>query len=88
MGKKTLEERLADYEGEILIADGFDDAFIGIGRRCSQPPIAVYSRKKCIESLVKRGMEEDEAEEYYEFNVVGAWVGKQTPIFVEELDDE
>ena len=28
------------------------------------------------------GMEEDEAEEYYSFNIVGAWVGDATPGFV------
>ena len=27
-------------------------------------------------------MSEDEAAEYFEFNVVGAWVGESTPVFV------
>jgi hypothetical protein len=28
-------------------------------------------------------MDEEEAEEYFQFNVEGAWVGKNTPIFLE-----
>ena len=28
-----------------------------------------------------------DADEYFEFNVVGAWMGENTPIFVERLSD-
>lgn len=71
------------YE-DLLLADGFDEAFIGVGRRCGQPNIAVYDSEKCIEVLQKGGdMTEEEAMEYFEFNVVGAWVGDHTPMFVE-----
>jgi hypothetical protein len=28
------------------------------------------------------GMSEEEAEEFYEFNTIGAWMGDGTPIFV------
>ncbi len=69
-------------EDELLLADGFDDALIGTGERCGQPTIAVYDREKCIEILQSQGMSYEEAHEYFDFNVVGAWVGDQTPIFV------
>jgi len=69
---------------ELLLADGFDAALIGTGERCGQPTIAVYDREKCIEVLEKRdGMTQEEANEFFEFNVMGAWVGEQTPIFVD-----
>jgi hypothetical protein len=29
-------------------------------------------------------MTEEEAEEYFEFNTAGAWIGSQTPIFMED----
>jgi hypothetical protein len=35
--------------------------------------------------LIKEGMSEEEAEEYFQFNVEGAWVGENTPIFLEKL---
>ena len=69
---------------ELLLADGFEAALIGTGERWGQPTIAVYDREKCIEVLEKRdGMTQEEANEFFEFNVVGAWVGEQTPIFVD-----
>lgn len=73
-------------EDNILLADGFDAALIGTGERCGQPTLAVYDRKKCIEILQGQGMSYDEAQEYFDFNVVGAWVGEQTPIFVDVGD--
>lgn len=83
----TLTEKLESYEADsgVMLADGFDDAFIGIGRQASKEPFAVYDREKCIEVLVRKGMDHDEAEEYFEFNVQCAWIGNQTPIFLEKL---
>ena len=73
-------------EDNILLADGFDAALIGTGERCGQPTLAVYDREKCIEILQGQGMSYDEAQEYFDFNVVGAWVGEQTTIFVDVGD--
>jgi hypothetical protein len=79
----------------MLKADGFDEAIIGVGRRCGQPTIVVYDANKCREILqkqLKSDVVEDEivadlaADEYFEFNVVGAWMGEDTPIFVEPLN--
>jgi hypothetical protein len=72
-----------------LLADGFDAALLGFGRRFDKV-VAIYSYKKCVEVLVKNsGLSEEEAEEYMEYNVVGSYVGDQTPIFMieAEIDD-
>ena len=47
--------------------------------------MACYDRAKCIEILM-RGMSEDEAEEYFEFNTAGAYMGKYTPLFLVRKD--
>ena len=79
----TLED-LAEENPEALLLDGFEQAFIGIARRCGQPAIAAYDRDRCIGILVDRdGMSYDEAEEFFEFNVQGAWVGPHTPVILE-----
>lgn len=79
-----LEESL--YEDEnILMADGFDDAFIGIGSSFNSVPVAVYDRDKCIDILCK-DMTYDEAQEYFEYNVIGAYVGEKTPFFIKKID--
>jgi len=70
---------------EILLADGFDDAFIGIGQQFSKF-MAVYDKLKCIEILSDQGMSEDEAEEYMDYNVTGAYMGENTPVFIERME--
>jgi hypothetical protein len=68
---------------EMLTADGLDDAIIGVGARCGQPDIVAYDVEKVIEILVTRDeMTYEEALEFYEFNIAGAWVGEQTPLWV------
>ena len=68
---------------DVLLADGFDGAFIGVCSRFGMEPVAAYDRDKCLEVLVQRdGMSYEEAVEYFDFNVIGAWVGDQTPVFL------
>jgi len=75
---------LANDEGA-LFADGFDDAIIGVARGFGESPVVAYDRAKCIEILMQ-DMPEDEAEEFFSFNVIGAYVGESTPIFIERVD--
>ena len=73
------------YEG-VVLCDDMEEAFIGLGEQFSNPPIAVYDREKCIEILA-RDMTYEEAVEYFEFNIIGAWVGEQTPMFLTRGED-
>jgi len=70
-----------DSEDEMLTMDGFDFAIVGV-ERMGHPPIICYDREKVIESHMKDGMSYDEAEEFFEFNQIGAWVGESTPCFI------
>lgn len=80
----ALETALSDDE-TVLLADGFEGAFLGIARQFHKP-FAVYSRDRCIKILVERdGMTEDEAEEFFAFNVEDAYVGENTPAFLAGL---
>ena len=79
-----IRERLAEEFPETLLADGFDAALVGVARRCGQPTLAVYDYELGLQVLMERdGMTREEAIEYMEFNVVGAWVGPGTPIWLE-----
>ena len=68
------------------LADGFDDAFVGttisaFGRK----QVALYDYYKCILILMHDNhMSEEDAIEYFDFNVIGAWVGEGTPIFINQ----
>lgn len=79
---ELLEAILENYfDEELLIADGFNDAVIGIDPNSNR---LIYSTTKCIEILM-RDMDEETAREYFNFNVLCAYVGDKTPIF---CDDE
>jgi len=66
----------------MLRADGYNSAIMGIVQRCGQDPVILYDTDKIIQILVyDDGMSEDEAIEYFEFNILGAWVGDETPAF-------
>ena len=71
----------------ILKADGFDGAILGLGRRCGQSDLLVYDADKCVAILMKDGMTDEEAMEYFEYNVVGSWMGEGTPIFLYSGED-
>lgn len=77
-----MADRIERDEDVPLLADGFEKAFIGWFHRCGQPMVGVYDYDKAVEILVEDGMEYEEAVEYMDFNVTGAWVGKGTPAFL------
>lgn len=62
--------------------DEYDACVIGLGRRFSSGPLAVYSISKVIKVMEGWGMDTEEAVEFFEFNTLGAWMGEGTPIFV------
>ena len=81
------EELMEVYDG-CLMADGFEEALIGFGTRFNSP-VTIYDFNKCIGVLVERdGMSEEDAQEYMEFNVLGAYVGEETPIFLGDYVNE
>lgn len=76
-----LQENFPDQE--FLLADGFESAFCGVVYGKMRTPVACYDRERCIEILVSReGLTEDDAEEFFSYNVEDAWVGETTPVFL------
>lgn len=81
--QREITEWLLGFNEDILTADGFEDAFMGVCHQYGRPPVAAYDYDACIKLLVDRdGMSHEEAEEYFSFNVIGAYVGESTPVFV------
>lgn len=87
--KQTLQDiqtYLEDREETVLLADGFEHAFLGTTQRMNEPTLSVYSYPLMIETLILRdSMTYEEAAEYIEYNVAGAWVGEQTPIIIHPI---
>ena len=81
MDAKHIKETLSEISPETLLAEGFDDALVGIVRQFTHT-MALYDYEKCVEVLIERdGMDYESAVEFMEVNVVGAWVGHNTPAF-------
>jgi hypothetical protein len=89
MGKREL---VAEHNPKALFADGFDEAIIGYvvcqlddGNSLA---LAYYDSEKCVEILME-DMIEDEALDYFHYNVTGAYMGIHTPVFRPfEWDDD
>ena len=84
MNKDDLMEILE--EEECLTADGFDDALIGCTYGANV--VAVYDIDKMIETLIEEGLDWDEAAEFLDYNVVGAYVGEKTPKYMRFVTEE
>ena len=71
-------------EDDLLFLDGpeFDVAIIGVLERFGATDAACYDYDKVIQVLVDQGMSAEDAREWYEFNILGAWMGDTTPVFV------
>ena len=83
-----LTEIIQEQNPEALTADGLDDAILGIAHRAGAAPLVAYSTSQCLQILMDRdGMSYDEASEFFEFNIVGAFVGPGTPVFVQQRDE-
>lgn len=80
----TYDEIVAEIvkrNPDAKFADGLEDALVGYAVSEGRT-LALYSSQKVCDVLVKRDeMDEDEAQEFFEFNIAGAFIGPNTPVF-------
>jgi hypothetical protein len=81
--KQDIQDYCNTYFDEsVILADGFELAFLGCGYSYSGS-YAIYNLGTCIEILMQRDdMSFDDAEEFIEYNVIGAFVGDRMPVFL------
>ena len=88
---EAVRDYLAEINPEALLADGLEDALVGVCDRFGQPTLAAYEYDKCIEIFAK-DMDDDTlgenddphtmAVKHFDFNVIGGWLGEHTPVFI------
>jgi len=66
--------------------DGYDDCIVGIVEGFGSTRLLCYDRGKVLERLMADGMDYEEAQEYYEFNMLGAFMGEGTPCFIDKTE--
>lgn len=82
MVNESLIELIQENNPEALMADGFDDSIIGWD---SNDGRVIYDIEKMILNILfnNKDMTYEEAREYIDFNIIGAYVGKFTPLYLE-----
>lgn len=86
--RDQIAEWVSEFNDEAILADGLEGAFMGVCEVSGQPTVAVYDRWKCIEILAEQvDVEEYEnpyidAQENFEFNVAGGWMGENSPRYI------
>ena len=82
MNQNEMREWLAERVEDAVTWDGCDAAIIGVVERCSQPPLVCYDYELLVQCFVEQGMSGEDAVEWVDFNLAGAWVGDGTPMIL------
>ena len=67
---------------------GCDEAIVGLGHRCGCESVVVYDYDKLVDVFIQQGMDEEESIEWIDYNILGAWIGEDTPIILMENHNE
>lgn len=78
----TPHEWLGQFEPEALTMSEHENALVGVCLQFGRPGVALYDYPKVLANLMAEGMSYEEAVEFFDFNIIGAWVGEYTPAFV------
>ena len=74
---------ISDEYPDLLTLDGFDEAVLGVVERAGLLAVC-YNRNKII-NILMRDMNYEEAMEYYEFNILGSYMGEHTPVYLDYM---
>ena len=80
-----IRARISEDYPDLLVMDPeyLDAAILGVVTRIGLEAVC-YDMNKVIRLLIDHDrMTEDEAMEYIDYNMRGAWVGEHTPVFLE-----
>jgi hypothetical protein len=76
-----IEEAISEAEGVIRL-DGYDDCIVGVSDEFGGVVRLVYDRRKIITKLTADGMEEGDAVEWFDYNIIGGYYGPGGPVFI------
>ena len=68
-------------EAVLLEPAALDVAIIGMVERCGLMPVVHYSTPRLLLALMEHGMPLDDAREWFDYNVLGAYMGQESPVF-------
>ena len=78
--ENNIRDRIRETYPETIFWDELDTAIIGV----STEGRVVYSMERMLEYFQSTGMNEEESIEYVDFNILGSYLGENTPIHMWE----
>lgn len=84
----THRSEHAVTDDEMVVYNDLEPCLVGIVEQFGRPPIRCYDLDKVLAQYVQDGMTHEEAVEFFEFNVIGAWAGESTPCFLRQPTEE
>ena len=88
MAKNKNREFIESFFPNTLLCDGHDNAIIGISESFGKPATVLYNKDIIIKNFMDSGMTEEEAMEYFSYNVLGSYVGEYTPTYATIIEHE
>jgi len=76
-----IVEFLNDQSPDTFMIDGYEGALLGVVENF-HGYVCVYDKEKILRSLRNDGLSHDEAEEYFDFNIRGAYMGELSPTYI------
>jgi len=83
-GRLNIREELTEEWGQDLLfmsEPEYDNAIIGVMERAGGSPVIAYDTQKILD-ILERSMPMEEAQEFFEYNILGAYMGDRTPVYI------
>lgn len=87
MQPEKAMEIMKELNPEALKIDRFDSCIIDIVHTF-HGAVFLYSAGAIIGQMMWEGMTEEEAQEYFDYNIIGAYMGEFTPVFIFDNEEE
>ena len=82
----SKRNELVDFTGDddllFMDPDRFDAAIVGYVEGIGREDVVCYDKDKVLEILMEDGMTWEEAGEFYNYNIIGTYLGEKTPVFL------
>lgn len=89
---RTIRDVLAEVDPHLQLLEGYDDCIVGVVTGAGRSPAVCYDRDQIIRKIIDNSDYETEDDaymgacEHFDFNIAGAYVGDNTPVFITSIE--
>lgn len=83
-GRLNIREELTEEWGQAFLfmsEPDYDEAIIGVVEKAGGESVIAYDTQ-IILSILERSMPIEDAQEFFEYNILGAYMGDRTPVYI------